>query len=364
RRQADARLDAPHPGRDGLLGRDHERPDAAGAVDVRAPAQLDGHGPFPAVDADHAHVLAVLLAEEHHRALAPRLGDRHDAPRHGQVGLHPAVHELLDLRELRRRQRVSVREVEAQAVGRDERAGLRHVRAQHAAQGGVQQVRGRVVLLRLVAGGVDHGPHPGARRELAPDDLGLVEVEAVAGAARAADERAAARPLELADVADLAAALGIEGRAVQHHDAGVALAQDVDLAALAHDADYRRLGVERFVPDELGLAGALGDRAQRVGALGEQAPLADVAARGAPRLLPRGLVAGAVDGDAALGGQLLGEVEGEAVRLPQVERDVARQHLALELGQQVADALDAGLERAEELLLLGLDDAHHAVPTV
>src|SRR5690606_30647974 len=200
--------------------------------------------------------------------------------------------------------------------------------------------------------------------ELAPDDLGLVEVEAVAGAARAADERAAARPLELADVADLAAALGVEGRAVQHHDAGVALAQDVDLAALAHDADYRRLGVERFVPDELGLAGALGDRAQRVGALGEQAPLADVAARGAPRLLPRGLVAGAVDGDAALGGQLLGEVEGEAVRLPQVERDVARQHLALELGQQVADALDAGLERAEELLLLGLDDAHHAVPTV
>ena len=41
-------------------------------------------------------------------------------------------------------------EVEAQAVGGDERAGLLHVRAQHLAQRRVQQVGGRVIA----AGGI------------------------------------------------------------------------------------------------------------------------------------------------------------------------------------------------------------------
>jgi hypothetical protein len=55
------------------------------------------------------------------------------------------VHHALDLLQLALRHRLEVREVEAQAVGRDERALLRDVRAEHLAQGSMQQVRGRVI---------------------------------------------------------------------------------------------------------------------------------------------------------------------------------------------------------------------------
>ena len=58
------------------------------------------------------------------------------------------------------RDRVEGNEVEAQPIGRDERAGLFDVRAEHVAQRGMQQVRGGVVAARRVPeGDVDIGAH-------------------------------------------------------------------------------------------------------------------------------------------------------------------------------------------------------------
>ena len=42
-------------------------------------------------------------------------------------------------------------EVESQAIGRDERAGLLDVRAEHLAQRRMQQMRGRVIAARRIA---------------------------------------------------------------------------------------------------------------------------------------------------------------------------------------------------------------------
>src|SRR5438034_9789876 len=57
-----------------------------------------------------------------------------------------------------------VAEVEAQALGRDERAGLLHVLAQSAAEGGVEEVRGGTVDARgVAAGGIDAGVDAVAR---------------------------------------------------------------------------------------------------------------------------------------------------------------------------------------------------------
>ncbi len=56
------------------------------------------------------------------------------------------------------RDRGEVREVEAQMIGSDQRAGLLHVLAQHFAQPGMQQVRGGVVAHGGLANFVvDHG---------------------------------------------------------------------------------------------------------------------------------------------------------------------------------------------------------------
>src|SRR5207247_1177067 len=60
----------------------------------------------------------------------------------------------------------TVREVEAQMVGGDQRAGLRHMGAEHAAERGVQQVRARVVLAQ---------PLPPRRLDAHRDILPLVE---------------------------------------------------------------------------------------------------------------------------------------------------------------------------------------------
>ena len=65
------------------------------------------------------------------------------------------VYLLLDFGELAGIDGGEVRKVEAQMIGRDERAGLLHVRAEDVAQRGVHQVRRRVVAhvaLRGAAG--------------------------------------------------------------------------------------------------------------------------------------------------------------------------------------------------------------------
>ena len=54
-------------------------------------------------DLDHAHLVAVLLAEEHHRAELARLLDRRDERADGEVLEHPFVDDLLDRLALVRR---------------------------------------------------------------------------------------------------------------------------------------------------------------------------------------------------------------------------------------------------------------------
>ena len=76
----------------------------------------------------------------------------------GRVAIDLFVHDALDVAPLVVGERLEVREVEAQPIRRDERAGLAHVRAQPLAQRGVQQVRGGVVAARRIASvGIDIG---------------------------------------------------------------------------------------------------------------------------------------------------------------------------------------------------------------
>ena len=66
---------AAHAGGDGALADDPEQRDVAGAADMGAAAQLDRVGPavLALAHRDHAHLVAVLLAEQRHGAGADRL---------------------------------------------------------------------------------------------------------------------------------------------------------------------------------------------------------------------------------------------------------------------------------------------------
>ncbi len=121
--------------------------------------------------------------------------------------------------------RGEVREVEAQVAGIDQRARLLHVRAQHIAQRGVQQVRaGMVAHGRAAHFVVDHGIDLVADmdRLLGDDAMRAHALHGIGHALDFGDDGVVVVGVEPADVANLSAGIGVEGRVVEH-----------DLAALA-----------------------------------------------------------------------------------------------------------------------------------
>ena len=182
----------------------------------------------------------------------------------------------------------------------------------------------------------------------------------------------AARLADLALVADLAAALGVEGRAIED-DLGLAAAGQVAvLRPVAHDRDDAALGGRRLVAEELGVAGPRLDGAVQGSQLGMLRQLGLPAGARAVALFGQGaLEPGSVDADAVLGGELDGEVDREAVGVVEPEREVAielrgvaRQVLGAppddplgrrERGEGLVEVDRPRVERPRELRLLARD---------
>ena len=179
-----------------------------------------------AADAQDPHALAVLLAEQHQGAGFRGRLQVHHAGIGRLVGQDFRVDHRLDLMDLRRRHRRVVGKVEARALGVYEAAFLLDMRAQHLAQRHVHQVGGAVVAHRRVAPrGVDAGGNLVADLQHA---LGLHPVVAEhvgLDLLRVLDAELQALGAQRAGVADLATALCIERRCVQHHDSGFAFLQ-------------------------------------------------------------------------------------------------------------------------------------------
>ena len=246
--------------------------------------------------------------------------------------------------------------VEAEIVGRDERPGLLRRRAGDVAQGAVEEVRGGVVAHRPGAPlGVDDGrdgltdPQPPVERSAMDDEaagraLGVLHGE---------ERRAAAGLRELAAVADLAAALGVERRPVQDH-LGLAVAGQLVVGdAVADDRDDGRLGRRRLVAEEGRVAGAPEDRLVERQQLGVAGQLGLAAAAAPLALLGEGgLEARPVDAHAVLGRQLDRQVDREAVRVVELEGDVAGEDRGVGrdvLGPPADDPL--GVRERDERLL-------------
>ena len=117
---------------------------------VRAAAELAAH----AVHRDHPDDVGILLAEEHHRAGMPGLGQRQELGRHRHGGEALPLTIASIARSVSWSIELGVREVEPQQVGIDLRALLHGVRAEVVLEGGVDEVRGRM-------GPPDRGPPVG-----------------------------------------------------------------------------------------------------------------------------------------------------------------------------------------------------------
>src|SRR5690606_4660226 len=214
-RRAGQRLDAPDARRDARLLGEHERADVAGRPYVRAAAELQA----VAVDRDDAHTVAVFLAEQRHRALPDGFLGRLLLGDDREVAQDLLVDLALDLAPFLGRERLEVIEVEAQPVGRDERALLPHVRAEARAQRGVQQVRRRVIAPRGVAQrGVDDGVDAVAGAKGRGRPHAVDACPAGRHARHGGDGRDyVALTTEDARVGHLAARLDVERRPVENH---------------------------------------------------------------------------------------------------------------------------------------------------
>ncbi len=153
-----------------------------------------------------------------------------------------------------------------------------------------------------------------------------VEQDAAIGVA------AAERP----DVRDLPAALGVERRPIEDDlgRGGRRLAElrlghcleGLVLETVAQDRDDRGIGGRRVVAEERRRASAGEERAVALGGLGGPGELGLPPGAAAVALLGQGHVEpGTVDADTVFGGQLDGEVDREAERVVEPERDVAGQ---------------------------------------
>ena len=171
---------------------------------------------------DDAHAVAVLLAEERHRAAAspPAVGAPSVCDRRVAKDL------LVDDRSMRPSSSgvtaCEVHEVEAQAIGRHQRARLLDVRAEHLAQRRVEEVgRGVVAARRVAERRVHFGASRGrpARSGRSPlDPMRARQARPEAATPRRPRARASRRTISR-PVRDLAARLDVERRALERHQA-------------------------------------------------------------------------------------------------------------------------------------------------
>ncbi len=166
------------------------------------------------------------------------------------------------------------------------------------------------------------------------------------GVRDAEDRRASA--LEHARIADLAARLGIERRALEHHDALLARRQRLDALTTAQQRDDGARRRERVVAAELAAHFDLrtttqvdAEAAGRAGALALRLHL--------------GLVAGHVHLQAAFARDVGGEVRREAVGVVQQEYQRAGHRIAAGLPHARLELAHAAAQRLGKAALFGLE---------
>ena len=146
-----------------------------------------------------------------------------------------------------------MREIETQAVGRDQRPFLRHVIAEDLPQRFVQQMRGRMILPDgaspcMIDIQVERSPG----LEAALPDRAEMHEEVAGAFLRVGDGKTHAVRGHHADVADLPAGLGIERRLIENDGAALAFLQGTHFLAVAKQCDDDACGGLRLIAEEIG----------------------------------------------------------------------------------------------------------------
>ncbi len=369
--------DAPHARGAAPLAHDAQAANLCGGLHVGAAAEFLAVGRlFPVADGDHPHFIAVLFLEEGEGPLldgpveaGPMVLDR-------IVGQDSRVGVPLDGGQLLLSQGLGMGEVKAQTIGRNQGAILAHMLAQLGPQLRVEHVRGRVVAHDVPAAfrvddGVGRIAHPNrARGHLAHVNDEPRNRPAGVLHPHAPDRRVhiLREVVDLARVANLAAAFYIEGRLREHHlhcRPGVSLLDGMAIHQQGDDLGVRVLHIfvdkvtHSLFIHQAPLLQLVEDRG-----IDRNVPGCGGCGRAGPGPLPlrrHELVeALLVHSEALLLGYVPGDVQGKAVGVPQAEGVLTRDDglaVLFQLGHQVVQNCQARVQGALEALLLRGDRA-------
>ena len=210
-----------------------------------------------ATHADDAYHVAVAVAEERQRTVSDGVGVGGLAGGDGQVFADLAVGEALHRKLLIRGHRADVVEVEAQASGVAQRAGLADVGSKDGTERGVQQVGAAVVAGRVEAAfGFDLRRYGVAQGDVALGHDAAMDDEAGDGALRVLDVDTAVGSGDDAAVSDLSASLGVEAGLGQDDLDLLAAGGLAHRLAVAQDTEDAGLDGRLVVAVEGGMAGA------------------------------------------------------------------------------------------------------------
>ena len=310
-------------------------------------AQLDREA---AAHGQHAHAVAVLLAEQGHGPLLLGRVDIGDFGFHRTVLADFCVDQIFQCLDLLGLDGLEVTEVKTQTLTVDQRALLLHMLTQHLTQRGMQQVRGRVVQCRCLSHrGIHLRSYSRGRLEQAAGHYAMVQ-EGTTSLGGIAHIKAQPRRSEITAVTDLTAGLGIERRAVKHHHALLTLSQTLDRSPSLEQADNLGFANGSAVAGEFGVHVDL-----------DQTVVIQTEGAGGTRTLALGLhltlETGLIDAQAALAGDITGQVHGEAVGVVQLEHHLTRNFLAGQFGEILLQNLQTLLQGLGKLLFLGFQHA-------
>ena len=358
------RLDATEVRADRALAHDLDRADEAERVHVRAAAQLDRVLP----GLEHAHEVAVLVAEERDRAEALGVVLRGLVVAHRRVGDAPrrwpgprpasscsGVTASKWLKSKRSRSGATSEPACLHVRCRAPRAAPSAARASRCGCGGSRSRRSPSIARRhLVALGdrAARRPRSGARR-----------ARGARTACRATREHAPSSVVIVAGVADLPARLGVERRAVEHDlDACRSSAAAPTRCAVARRAPRTFAPTVSYSWRPVNSVGPISSSSSRYTSVGAAAvpPAALCAprARGRAARAIRALEAVEVDAAPALLRDLAREVDREAERVVEEERVLTARRRPR--STRSSSMSSAALERLAEPLLLALHGARRS----
>ena len=354
----DDRLDAADAGSDRAFAEELDEADLTGALGVRAAAELTG----PVPDRDHAHPVAVLLAEERHRAGRTGRILGHVLGVDGEILGQHVVDASLDVGQHGGRHGRGEREVEAEPSGRVLRAHLGRGVPQRLTERLVHQVRCRVRPRdRAPALEVDAADDEVADSDLPGGDATPVDVEPRNRLLYVVDHQpAAVGQGDGARIGELTTALGVERGPVENDLDRVALASRCDVDAVHEQTAQCCFGHDLVVAGERRDPARVHDVSVDRGADVTRLALARIGLGPVALLGHQPAEAVLVDLDALLGGHLERQVDREAERVVQREGLVAGERAPagpLQVDDGGVEDRRAGAQGLREQTLLRRRDA-------